>query len=157
MNRVSALASALLVGIALLLSVLCQPSAAAELSFNQSLEKVVDFHNRFKSPSLLDKGGGDLASSPGFANATGILGYPAWQTDSIIALDGNKHRSIIYEGLVEPSSPSINYLDIEVSRITVIAINMGKGGNAVARSDIVLSPVQNLGFFSGTEAEEKLK
>ncbi len=154
MNRVSALASALLVGIALLLSASFQPSAA-ELSFNQSLEKVVDFHNRFKSPSLLDKGGGDLASSPVFANET--LGCPAWQTDGIIALDGNKHRSIVYEGLVEPSSPSVNYLGIEVSRITVIAINMGKGGNAVARSDIVLNPVQNLGFLSSTEAEEKLK
>ncbi len=156
MNRVSALASALLVGIALLLSASCL-SSAAEPSFNQSLEKVVDFHDHFKGPSLLDKGHWGLSSPSEFANEAGILGCPAWQTNGIIALDGNKHKSIEYEGSIDPSSPSANYLDIEVSRITVIAINMGKGGNAVARSDIVLNPVQNLRFYSEAEVEEKLK
>jgi hypothetical protein len=34
---------------------------------------------------------------------------------------------------------------------------MGKGGNAVATSDIVLNPIQYLGVSSDTEVEEKLK
>lgn len=157
MNRVSTLASALLVGIAFLLSASFPPSAAAEPNFNQSLEKVIDFHNHFKDPSSLDKGCGDLLLSAGFANEAGILSCPAWQMGGLVAIEGNKHRSIDYEGLIKPSSPSANFLDIEVSRITVIAINMGKGGNAVATSDIVLNPVQYLGFSSEAEVEEKLK
>jgi len=161
MLRTPALASALLVGIVFLLSASCLPSAAAEPNFNQSLEKVKDFHNHFKDPSFLDKGCGgltlDLPSSTGFANEAGILSCPARQTSGLVAIGGNKHRSISYDGLIGPTSPSANFLDIDVSRITVIAINMVKGGNAVATSDIVLNPVQYLGFSPEAEVEEKLK
>ena len=155
MLRTPALASALLVGIVFLLSASCLPSAAAEPNFNQSLEKVKDFHNHFKDPSFLDKSRGDLSSS--FANEAGIFSCPTWQTGGLVAIDGNKHRSVAYDGLIGPTSPSANFLDIDVSRITVIAINMVKGGSAVATSDIVLNPVQYLGFSSEAEVEEKLK
>ncbi len=103
----------------------------------------------------MNKGRGDLSSS--FANEAGIFSCPTLQTGGLVAIDGNKHRGIAYDGLIGPTSPSANFLDIEVSRITVIAINMVKGGNAVATSDIVLNPVQYLGFSSEAEVEEKLK
>lgn len=160
MLRTTALASTLLVGIVFLLITSCFSSAVAEPNFNQSLEKVKDFHNRFKDPSFLDKGGGlqsDLPPLTGFANEASVPGCPTWQMNGLVAIDGNKHSGIAYDGLIGPTSLSANLLDIEVSRITVIAINMVKGGNAVATSDIVLSPVQYLGFSSGAEVDEKLK
>jgi hypothetical protein len=155
MLRTTALASTMLVGIVFLLILLCLPSAAAEPNFNQSLENVKDFHNRFKDPSLLNKGPGGL-SSP-FANDAGVLDYPSCQMGGMVIADSNKHRGIAYDGLIGPTSPRANLLDIEVSRITVIAINMVKGGSAVATSDIVLNPVQYLKFSSEAEVEEKLK
>jgi hypothetical protein len=50
-------------------------------------------------------------------------------------------------------------MDISVTGITVIAINMAQGGHAVATSDIVLNPVQNLGWAvaANPEVDEKLK
>jgi hypothetical protein len=53
----------------------------------------------------------------------------------------------------------MNSMDISVTGITVIAINMAEGGNAVATSDIVLHPVQSLGGAAALNAEvdEKLK
>jgi hypothetical protein len=155
MLRTTALASVLLVGIVFLLSASCLSSAVAEPNFNQSLEEVRDFHNRFKDPSLLNKGPGGLSSS--FANDAGIFDYSGCQMGGLVAIDSNKHGGIAYDGLIGPTSPSANLLDIEVSRITVIAINMVKGGNAVATSDIVLNPVQYLRFSSEAEVEEKLK
>jgi hypothetical protein len=160
MLRTTALTSAMLVGIIFLLILSCSPSAAAEPNFNQSLEKIKDFHNRFKDPSFLNKGGGlqsDLPPLTGFANEASVLGCPTWQMNGLVAIDGNKHSGIAYDGLIGPTSLSANLLDIEVSRITVIAINMVEGGNAVATSDIVLNPVQYLGFSSDAEVEEKLK
>jgi hypothetical protein len=59
--------------------------------------------------------------------------------------------------LIAIDSNSFNSLDIDVSGITVIAINMGKGGNAVAASDIILNPVQYLGASLKAEVEEKLR
>jgi hypothetical protein len=155
MLRTTALTSAMLVGIIFLLILSCSPSAAAEPNFNQSLEKIKDFHNRFKDPSLLNKGPGGLSSS--FANDAGIFDCPSCQMGGTVIADSNKHRDIAYDGLIGPTSPSANLLDIEVSRITVIAINMVKGGSAVATSDIVLNPVQYLKFSSEAEVEEKLK
>jgi hypothetical protein len=48
-----------------------------------------------------------------------------------------------------------NYLNIEVSGITVSAINSVPGGNAVADSDIIIKPVQII--ISPSEVEEKIK
>lgn len=48
-----------------------------------------------------------------------------------------------------------NYLDIDVSGITVSAINTVKGGSAVATSNIIVKPVQVI--VCPSEIEEKLK
>jgi hypothetical protein len=47
-----------------------------------------------------------------------------------------------------------NYLDIEVTGITVTAINNVPGGSAVANSDIIIKPVQIINYLS--EVQEKL-
>lgn len=151
------LASSLLVGIAFLLFASCLPSVVAEANFTQSLEKVKDFHDHFKDPSFMGNRQGDTSLPLGFANESGFLRDPALQMGRLVAIDNNKTRYIAYNGLIEPSSHSFNSLDIDVSRITVIAINMGKGGNAVATSDIVLNPVQYLGASIKAEVEEKLR
>ena len=59
----------------------------------------------------------------------------------------------------ESTNSKINAMDISVTGITVIAINMAEGGSAVASSDIVLHPVQSLGEAAvvNPEVDEKLK
>ncbi|MCJ7444038.1 MAG: hypothetical protein MUO26_05840 [Methanotrichaceae archaeon] len=47
-----------------------------------------------------------------------------------------------------------NYLNIEVTGITVTAINNVPGGSAVANSDIIIKPVQIINYLS--EVQEKL-
>lgn len=153
------LTGALLVSIALLLSTLCLPSAAeiAESNLSQSLEKVKDFHDHFKDPTFTFVGHGDLLLSSGLANEAGVFGSHAWQMGGLVAIDANRHRDIDFDGQIEPSSSRSNYLGIDVNRITVIAINMAKGGNAAATSDINLNPVQYLVFSSDAEVGCKLK
>jgi hypothetical protein len=66
---------------------------------------------------------------------------------------------VFYDGLLESTDRKMNVMDISVTGITVIAINMAQGGNAIATSDIVLHPVQILGGAAADNAEvdEKLK
>jgi hypothetical protein len=70
-----------------------------------------------------------------------------------------KHRSASYDGLLESTNCKMNAMNISVTGITVIAINMAQGGSAVATSDIILRPVQSLGVASpiNPEVDEKLK
>jgi hypothetical protein len=160
MKRMPVLASALLVSITFLLSTLCPHSAAAdaaETNLSQSLEKVKDFHDRFKDPTFSARGHGYLSLSSGLANETDIFAGSTWQMGGLVAIDTNSHREIAYDGYIEPSSSRANFLEIDVSRITVIAINMAKGGNAVATSDINLNPAQYLVFSSEAEVDYKLK
>jgi hypothetical protein len=79
--------------------------------------------------------------------------------DGLISVNGGKHRSLAYDGLLESTNCKMNAMDISVSGITVIAINMAQGGSAVATSDIILYPVQSLGGTSvvNSEVDEKLK
>ena len=79
--------------------------------------------------------------------------------EGLISVNGGKHRSVAYDGLLESTNSKMNSMDISVTGITVIAINMAEGGNAVATSDIVLHPVQSLGGAAALNAEvdEKLK
>lgn len=151
------LTSGLLAGIAFLLFASCLLSVAAEANFTQSLEKVKCFHDHFKDSSFMGNRQGDMLLPLEFANEACFLRDPALQMGSLVAIGGNKTRYIAYNGLIEPSSNRFNSMDIDVSRITVIAINMGKGGNAVATSDIVLNPVQYLGASIKAEVEEKLR
>jgi hypothetical protein len=48
-----------------------------------------------------------------------------------------------------------NNLNIEVSGISVSAINTAEGGNAVANSNIIIKPVQVI--YSPSEVDEKIK
>ncbi|VVB63150.1 Uncharacterised protein [uncultured archaeon] len=79
--------------------------------------------------------------------------------DGLISVNEGKHRSVAYDGLLESTNRKMNAMDISVTGITVIAINMAEGGNAVATSDIVLTPVQSLGVATAVnpEVDEKLK
>ncbi len=62
--------------------------------------------------------------------------------NDLVALNSNINRDLSYGG--EPgSAPRINYMDISLDKITVIAINMGRGGNAIATSNIMITPVQS--------------
>ena len=92
------------------------------------------------------------------ASRIGATLEPQWATPGVVAINSDKRRSFEYGGLLNSPSSKTNFMDIEVSKITVIAINMVEGGSAVATSDIILNPVQYLGGSSPqTEAEEKLK
>ena len=70
-----------------------------------------------------------------------------------------RSRSVAYDGLLESTNSKMNAMDIAVTGITVIAINMAEGGHAVATSNIVLNPVQSLGWTvaANPEVDEKLK
>jgi hypothetical protein len=157
MRHTPLLVGSLLAGIALLLYTSIMPPVVAEAHFSGSIEKVKAFHDNFKDPSFMGTKGETLLSPELLAKAASFPRDSAWPLGGLIAIDSNKTRELAYKGLVEPPSHSFNSLSIDVSRITVIAINMGKGGNAVATSDIVLNPIQYLGVSSDTEVEEKLK
>jgi hypothetical protein len=79
--------------------------------------------------------------------------------EGLISVNGEMHRSVAYGGLLESTDRKMNVMDISVTGITVIAINMAQGGNAVATSDIVLRPVQSLGETAvvNPEVDAKLK
>lgn len=152
---------AMLVGTAFLLMYLQGGLAAPDN--NQSLERINEFHNQFKTPaSYLDQGWSEnglpsksyLAS---IANGGGSSGLSS-QLPGVVAINSDKRRSLEYYGILDPTSSNTNFMDIEVSKITVIAINMVEGGSAVATSDIVLNPVQYFGGHSpDAEVDEKLK
>jgi hypothetical protein len=59
------------------------------------------------------------------------------------------------DGRTEKSQQIGNNLNIEVSGISVSALNTVKGGSAVATSNIIIRPVQII--VSPSEVEEKLK
>lgn len=147
-------ASIVLVGVAFLLSVLFMQVAVAQIDSVQPLEKIMEFHSRFKDPSSLDKGSELLPAEARLMNNT-ILGVSLEQLSGLAVVNNKRHGSIAPGGLVG-TSPS-NFMDIDVSGITVIAISMGKG-QAVATSDIVLSPIQyQMCTSSGAEVAERLK
>lgn len=67
-------------------------------------------------------------------------------------------RDLNIGGHVQGSGPGINYLDIDVGKVTVIAINMADGGNAVANSNIVIQPVQTQGdYMPGSAMDDLLR
>jgi hypothetical protein len=155
MKKSTGPASIVLVGIAFLLSVLFMQAAVAQIDSVQPLEKITKFHNRFKDPSSLDKGSELSPADARLMNNNTIPGVFREQLSGLVVVNGERHGSIAPGGLVW-TSPS-NFMDIDVSGITVIAISMGKG-QAVATSDIVLSPIQyQMCTSSGAEVAERLK
>ena len=79
--------------------------------------------------------------------------------DGLISVNGVKDRSVAFDDLIGSTYCKMNAMNISVTGITVIAINMAEGGRAVATSDIVLRPVQTLGVTAAVnpEVDEKLK
>lgn len=147
-------ASVVLVGTAFLLNVLFLQAAVAQINSTQSLEKITEFHNRFKDPSSLDKGG-ELSPADSRLMNSIIPGVFSEQLSGPVAVNDERHMEITHGSQVG-TSPS-NFMNIDVRGITVIAISMGKG-QAVATSDIVLSPIQyQMCTSSGAEIAERLK
>jgi hypothetical protein len=156
-----------LVGLAFLLFCLCSLSVAAELTkpaYPESLDRIRDFHNQFTSPSYSSLGQvrsklPDMAETSRLADEKIFMNGSSQSLDGLISVNGGKHRSVAYDGLLESTNSKMNVMDISVTGITVIAINMAQGGNAVATSDIVLHPVQSQGGVAlvNPEVDEKLK
>jgi hypothetical protein len=124
-----------------------------------SLDELKAFHHLFKSPaySIAPAAGASFPRSQDERKEV-ITNCSSWQRDGIVALNDKRSRDIRFDGLLEPASSKINYMDIDVSRITVIAINMMGKGSASATSNIVLSPVQYLGQPGRSgEVDEKLR
>jgi hypothetical protein len=68
----------------------------------------------------------------------------------------NPDRSSFDHGFEDYDPKKVgNYLNIDVSGISVSAINTMEGGNAVATSNIIIKPVQII--YCTPEVEEKLR
>jgi hypothetical protein len=127
---------------------------------NSSLDELKAFHHLFKSPaySIAPARRPSLPLSQDEQKEGIFTKGSSWQGQGIVALNDKRSRDIGFDGLLEPASSKINYMDIDVSRITVIAINMMGKGSAAATSNIILNPVQYLRApGSGGEVEEKLR
>jgi len=105
-------------------------------------------------------------SETGNAMKIGISGYDGARPDDsgdpggddIEALVDEKLNSCMGDGCVNSRRSSQhlgNDMDIDVSGITVSAINTVAGGSAVATSNIIIKPVQII--VSPSEVEERLK
>jgi hypothetical protein len=116
---------------------------------NLSLEDVQQFHSAFVShnaSAMQHVMPGSLKISTLAAPKEESISLNGSQSlQGVVSLNTERHRDLSFNGNLGQTSPGINYMDIEVSRITVIAINTANGGKAVATSEVVLQPVQNSG------------
>jgi hypothetical protein len=132
--------------------------------YPESLDRIKDFHNQFTSPSYSSVGLArsklpEMAEKSRLADEKIFMNGSSQSLDGLISVNEGKHRSVAYDGLLESTNCKMNAMDISVTGITVIAINMAEGGSAVASSNIVLHPVQSLGGTAvvNPEVDEKLK
>ena len=167
MNKMLKPTGGILVGLAFLLGCLCLQLGTAELvraSYPESMDKIKDFHSQFTSPSYsassLERSMlPEMAETSRLADEKIFMNSSSQSLEGLISVDEGKHRSATYDDFLESTNRKMNAMDISVTGITVIAINMAQGGNAVATSDIVLNPVQSLGWAvaANPEVNEKLK
>jgi len=167
MNKMLKPTGLMLVGLAFLLFCFFTQLVVAETTkaiYPESLDRIKDFHNQFTSPSYSSVGLArsklpEMAEASRLADEKIFMNSSSQSLEGLICVNGGKHRSVAYDGLLESTNCKMNSMDISVTGITVIAINMAEGGNAVATSDIVLHPVQSLGGAAALNAEvdEKLK
>jgi hypothetical protein len=167
MNKMLKPTGVMLVSLAFLLFCLFSQLVVAEPTkaiYPESLGMIKDFHNQFTSPSYSSLGQGrsklpEMAETSRLADEKVFMNGSSQSLEGLISVNGGKHRSVAYDGLLESTNCKMNAMDISVAGITVIAINMAQGGNAVATSDIVLHPVQSLGGAAvvNPEVDEKLK
>lgn len=147
------------VGVAFLLFCLIAQACLAECSNCTTLEKVKDFHRMFKDPGPnANKAWSELPPLPSFSTFAkiGSQGESGVPQQGLVAINNNKQRDLVFNDPLAPTMSRLNSMEIDVSRITVIAMNMVKGGNAVATSNIILNPVQYQGSCSQEEIEERL-
>jgi hypothetical protein len=160
MEKMLQLTGAMLVGLAFIFGTLAPQAGGVEFSGpgnQEPFSQLNEFHSRFVRPANAYA----VWSEPQKLSFTPpeeriLMKEPSTQLKGLVAVNGNRQRSLAYDGLLEGSASRGNLLDIEVSRITVIAVNMAEGGSAVATSDIVVRPTQYLGPPEA-EVEEKLK
>ena len=167
MNKMLKPTDIMLVGLAFLLFCLCLQLVVGEPTTAispVSLDKIKDFHNQFTSPSYSSVGMSrsklpEMAEASRLADEKIFMSGASQSLDGLISVNGGKRRSVAYDGLLESTNYKMNAMDISVTGITVIAINMAQGGSAVATSDIILHPVQSLGGTAAVnpEVDEKLK
>jgi hypothetical protein len=158
-------AGAMLVGLALLFGMLSLEAGAARpfsSNYTEALDRIIDFHSRFTSPASRapEMGRPGFLSNPGDGKERILMNGSIETFKGLVAVNARKEREISFDGRLDPlynPAKKINSMDIDVSRITVIAINTVKGGSAVATSDIVLSPVQYIDGSAGGEARVKLE
>jgi hypothetical protein len=75
-----------------------------------------------------------------------------------VAIDSAIPQDLLVGGDMSGSNPRINYLNIAVGTVTVVAINMARGGSANANSNIVIQPIQSQGGVdSRSSADERLR
>ena len=167
MNKMLEPTGVMLVGLAILLFCLFSQLVVAEPTktiYPESLDGIKDFHNQFTSPAyssvcLARSKLPEMAETSRLADEKIFMNGSSQSLEGLISVNGGKHRSVAYDGLLESTNHKMNVMDISVTGITVIAINMAEGGSAVATSDIVLHPVQSLGGAAvfNPEVDEKLK
>jgi hypothetical protein len=148
--------TSLLVGLFFISICLC-PQGKADSSTYDPLLKVKEFHSQFLCPmSFLDLGHVSPVSQ---IMAEKVLPGRPQEVGGLVALNNQKQRNLAFEGPLESGMRS-NSMNVEVKGITVIAMNMVEGGNAVADSDIVLNPVQYIAapmLSPNEEIGEKLR
>jgi len=167
MNKMLKPTGLMLVGLAFFLFYLYSQPAIAEPTkaiYPESLDKIKNFHNQFTSPAYSSVGLArsklpEMAETSRLADENIFMNSSSQSLEGLISVNGGKHRSVAYDDLLESTNCKMNAMDISVTGITVIAINMAEGGNAVATSDIVLRPVQSLGGTAvvNPEVDVKLK
>ncbi|MGB9901698.1 hypothetical protein [Methanothrix sp.] len=129
-------------------------ASAQESMRSLSIEDVRAFHQDFlRKSSNLSLMQSDVPEIP---NASFAKPAPS-STGDLVALNSNIERDLSYGGEIAESAPRINYMDISLDKITVIAINMGRGGSAVATSNVVITPVQSQGGYPSCSAVDKLR
>jgi hypothetical protein len=166
MNKMLKPTDLVLVGLAFLLFCLLSQLVVAEPTkaiYPESLDKIKDFHNQFTNPSYSFVGLArsmlpEMAEASRLADKKIFTNVSSQSLEGLISVNEVKHRSAAYDGLLESTNSKTNAMDISVTGITVIAINMAQGGNAIATSDIILNPIQSLGVaVFNSEVDEKLK
>lgn len=122
-----------------------------------SLEDVRAFHQDFlQRSSNLSLMQADVPEIPKASLAVHTPSSTPSSRGDLVALNSNVERDLSYGG-IEESAPRINYMDISLDKITVIAINMGRGGSAVATSNVMITPVQSQGGCTPCSAADKLR
>ncbi|MBN1323679.1 MAG: hypothetical protein JW986_06730 [Methanotrichaceae archaeon] len=127
-----------------------------------SLEDVRAFHSSFMSHNMaagssLAKAGLLESRSFQMPRQEGVslgMGGGSAALSGLVSVSGKSERLVSQFGII-PASGRANIMDIEVTGITVIAINAAPGGSAAATSNIVIQPVQMSGCSGAAGALSK--